>query len=406
MIHAPSIERLAVVGYTYRDAGSDVRDAAKSGAEPLAEFVRQASHAGLEGVVELATCHRVELVLSATEPAYAAGLARGWLEDRSRRVSIDVPSPRVHVGEEAARRVMRLAAGLESAVVGEREIAGQVRQAFESARRAGTCDTTLNGLAQCAADVARASARGASGLTRQGTFTLAASVLSGRVSKDAPVHLVGPGDIGRRTARALLDEGYTNVSLVGRRRPDVAVLGKRLSLVPFHDLSLLPTLAEKAGAVVLATGAAHALFDERIADARSDAMPPLLVVDLGQPPQFVLQHRSSRVEFVPLDELVARGTGAPPPDVTMAERAVESGLVSLRSWIGRRKHGELLARCDQVSHAFRDRVLAAWDETVLAGLGKVEKKRIQDAAHRLMVEQAEALFAEIAQFHEKAGDDA
>ncbi|MGH2349073.1 MAG: glutamyl-tRNA reductase, partial [bacterium] len=147
---------LSVIGVTHKTAPLEIREQV---AVPEAEVPRLlAGLAALPDVTEavlLSTCNRTELYVMTTDHPPLEELATvltGW---RSIPVGVILPHLQVLSGEDAARHALRVAAGLESMVVGEPQILGQVRRAFTAARASGTARVTLNRLMQVAVGCGR-----------------------------------------------------------------------------------------------------------------------------------------------------------------------------------------------------------------------------------------------------------
>lgn len=138
--------KLVVLGLNHRTAPLALRELLAFTPAELPEAL--VDLAGLRGVYEAAivsTCNRTELYCNTRDPE----LVRQWLTSaRSRAGEGLVNSLYCHEGDEAARHVFRVVAGLDSMVLGEAQILGQIKEAERAAREAGTLGVLLNGLFQ------------------------------------------------------------------------------------------------------------------------------------------------------------------------------------------------------------------------------------------------------------------
>jgi glutamyl-tRNA reductase len=184
---------LVFVGMSYRSAPVELREHAHFG--PNAGALLAGRLAGPDGeAVALATCNRTELYLVHEDASVAVARARAELGSRCRLAEPDLQRAlAVSVNGEAARHLFRVAAGLDSMALGETQILGQVRRAYETARAAG-----------------------ATGLVLDRAFPQALHV-GRRVRNEAAV-----GDLGLSLAAAAVDLLDSVVDLKGRR---VLVLG-------------------------------------------------------------------------------------------------------------------------------------------------------------------------------------
>jgi glutamyl-tRNA reductase len=179
-----------------------------------------ASHSKLSGAVVVATCNRFEVYLDLAEPFGVSPMP-------AIRSAIDVVSSATGVAEEALRDTLQLvhgngvaehlfavASGLESVVVGEGEIAGQVRRSLERARRAGTTSPQLERLFQRASQTSRG-VKNHTGIGSAGRsiVRLALDLAESRIADwaETRVLLVGTGRYAGASLAALRDRGVTDV---------------------------------------------------------------------------------------------------------------------------------------------------------------------------------------------------
>ncbi|WP_046529554.1 MULTISPECIES: glutamyl-tRNA reductase [Cellulomonas] len=268
------------------------------------------------GAVVLATCNRFELYLDVDDTAHTPRARRAVAQAVAARSGYAPDAVVEHlrplVGGDASEHLFAVASGLESMVVGEREIAGQVRRALTTARRDGTTTSTLEALFQAASRASRA-VEAATGLGSTGrsvvgvALDLAARTLP-RVAAQA-VAAPAPDGSGTPEATAEAPDGadwqavrcvligtgsYAGASLAAlkaRGVRDVRVFspsGRAGQFAAQRGVTALPAgadlLAEVAQAdlVVACSGAAGAVLGvEALAAVRRTAQRPLTVVDLA-----------------------------------------------------------------------------------------------------------------------------
>ena len=277
-----------------------VADATTLDADGRDEFARRLHAAdGVEQCLVLQTCHRVEL----------------YGRDPSRLSPMAAPSG-VHllVGSDVVRHLFRVAAGLESAVVGEDQILSQLREATRLLRSAPIHDPIVDRLAQSALGLGRRVRRG--GHPREhGLATRALAWLSSRVSGPSRAQLlvVGAGQMGRSIAIAARRRGWD--VRVATRTPRRLVDG-----LDAIDLASGALIAREADAIAVALPVVWGA----ITAVPADALPPL--VDLSSPSAIPASVRDGLVAgFLGIDGLfeepdVSRGSW---PDGSFAIRAAE-----------------------------------------------------------------------------------
>lgn len=257
----------------------------------------------------LETCHRVEL--------YGAGQPPVMPATRH-------PGSRLLAGPEAVRHLMRVAAGLESAVVGEDQVLAQLRRASDGLR-ATPGDPVLHRLVQCALAVGRRVRREHRPRER-GLASRALAWLAPRVDgwEGARLVVAGAGDMGTAVALAALRRGADVV--VATRAP------RRLpSGLDAVDLAEGARLAAAADAIVVALGGPWPALGKS-----GTPLPP--IVDLSSPPAVPPAVRA-RAEIIDIDGLFDRSAGASRDDgdfVRHAEAEVEAAAAAFERWVAAR----------------------------------------------------------------------
>lgn len=176
----------------------------------------------VSGAVVLATCNRFEAYLEIDEPLTAAGAVavENSVQVISRTSGVDADALRetLHIvsGDAVAAHLFAVSSGLESVILGEDEISGQVRRALEQARLAGTTSTGLERLFQQAAHTSRGvKNRTALGGAGRSLVRLALDLTSSRVAdwSATPVLIIGTGMYAGTTVAALRDLGANDVTV-------------------------------------------------------------------------------------------------------------------------------------------------------------------------------------------------
>lgn len=265
----------------HRNTGFDILDRiSRAGDSAGADLV--AAHGFVRGAVVLATCNRFETYLELDEPVTGGvALAReAVLETVASSTGADAETLRASAvvlsGDDVVRHLFAVSSGLESMVVGEEEISGQVQRALRAARDAGTSSTELEQAFQRAARATR-EVRAKADLAAAGRSLarLALDLADTRVADWAttPVLLVGTGRYAATTVAALQSRGADDIrvySATGRADSFAARYGVRAE----RDLR-----AAIAGADIVVTSTArYTIRTDDIPDTRAR-----LVIDLGLP---------------------------------------------------------------------------------------------------------------------------
>jgi glutamyl-tRNA reductase len=319
--------------------------------EVLHRALREAPAADLRsrcgGVVRLATCHRVELYTEGATPQVAAHLYCQWLRLSESEAQEAAPHLVVRSGADAAEHLMSVAAGLESAVLGEDQIQGQVREAYRAACAAGDAGPLLHRLFHAALRAGRR-ARSETPL-KQGGRSLAGSAIAWLARelgdlRDETVLVIGAGEMARVAAARLREREVGRLLIINR------TWSKAQELAAATGGEALPwawreRVVGEVGGIVCATGAPEPVI--RVSWLQQEEGrcrgPRLVVVDLAvprnveQPAEPINGVLLADVEGLSrrLAEDADRREGA----VLAARAIVAEGLESWVSWVRARGAG-------------------------------------------------------------------
>lgn len=277
---------LVLLGVDFRQAALDVRATLSYDADAIRLLLARArTIAGLEEIAILSTCNRTEFYL-VVAPGSDAGTR--WLQllrhDRAQARIADAACLLVrHDDEAAVAHLCGVAAGLDSAILGDAHVTGQVRQAYALGVEAGTLGTQLHRLFQTALRVAK-QVRRETALGR-GTVSIGscvAQVLAHEAPGARRVAVIGTGAVATDVARHLAKRGGLALTIVSRDVQRAATLAAHVGA----DAATLDTLQEWLRDVDVVIGATSVVTPILTADMLPLALPdavPLLVCDLGVP---------------------------------------------------------------------------------------------------------------------------
>jgi glutamyl-tRNA reductase len=294
------------------------------------------SHA--RGLAVLSTCQRTEIYATWADEPDAGALRAALAADRGIPAQVLDAAATTYFDEAAARHLFRVAAGLESFVLGETEIAGQVRAAAVASRLAGGNDVVLDRLLSAAIHASRhahrrapvaAAGRSVASVALDAIATSPGGSLAGR-----RLLVVGAGQVARVVvARATaLGSRVTVCNRTRRRAERLTATGATVV-----DLSALAACLAETDIAVLATAAPHPLVDAAmLRSARTATTGPLTLIDLSLP-----RNVDARVRDVPSVRLFdladlraagAREAAAFAAHVAAAEAIIETELARYARW--------------------------------------------------------------------------
>ena len=272
----------------HRNASFDVLEKLSIGA-PQAAGILVNDGDSISGAVVLATCNRFEAYLDIDEPLTAASAiaVENLVQVISAASGIDPAALRDTVtvlrGDAVAEHLFSVSSGLESVIVGEDEISGQVRRALEQARAAGTTSSALERLFQKAANTSReVKSHTAIGGAGRSLVRLGLELASSRIADWSAnrVLIVGTGQYAATTVAALRDRGAEDITVFspsGR----AARFALRLGLTASIDL--VTALAAADVVITCTTSAAPVVTAAQLSPLPSAGTQRRIVIDLGLP---------------------------------------------------------------------------------------------------------------------------
>lgn len=282
--------KFSVVGLSHRTAPIEVR-------ERLATYTRDLTAAlhrlnRLEGVTEsciVSTCNRVEIYTAGQiEPPMMRRQVRRFLAEGAGVLMDDLEPHLVqHDADAALAHLFRVAASLDSMVLGEPQILGQVKEAYRAAVDAGTLRSELNPVFQRAFSVAKR-VRSETGIAENAvSMSFAAVELGRQIFADLQgreVLLVGAGKMGGLAAKHLWANGVGRIRVASRRLSTAEKLASEVSGTA-ASLEDLPLLLSTADIVICSTAAPGFVIDRKMVSKvlRNRRYRPLLIVDIAVP---------------------------------------------------------------------------------------------------------------------------
>jgi len=399
------VHRLVCLGLSHRTAPVELRErigALGMGAEHCPAVVE---HAGLQ------TCYRVELYARLSTGVEDA---RDELIDTLSRVhgverDLLVDHLYVHSDDDVARHLCRVASGLDSLVLGEAEILGQVGDAFDAGRAAGTVGPGLSLLFRSAiASGRRARAETAIGANAATASSMALALAEGVLGdlREKRVLVVGAGRIGLQTLKALSGRGVAQTAVANRTRGRAAEVAERFGATA-HGLDELEDVLAWADVAVTATASETPVVRaELVRDAMSSrGGRPLVFVDLAVPADVERDAGAvAGVRLFDVDDLRASLDDAMASrlrEVPSVEAIVEDEVGSFRRRYQELEVEPLLAALRRQAEGIREQEL----ERALRDLGDVDAATAERIDHLSRTLVKKLLHEPTVRLRERAGTD-
>jgi glutamyl-tRNA reductase len=279
---------LLCLGLNHRTAPVEVRERFAVGMNKLGEASSElvALAEAAEGVV-ISTCNRTEFYLAAADAQTAFQLIESRLAEKIQLDSSVAAHFYRKEKNEAARHLCRVVSGLDSMMLGETEIFGQVKQAYGFALEAGATGSTLNKVFQRAFGIGKKVRTETSiqeGSTSVGNVAVdLAEKIFGHL-KNSEVMILGAGEMSRITAQSLVSRGARSIFVANRSFDRAQELAAEMggSAVRFDDWQ---SVLARVDVVISSTGAPHAIIKRTDVEKarRARKYRPLFFIDIAVP---------------------------------------------------------------------------------------------------------------------------
>jgi glutamyl-tRNA reductase len=338
------MSELLLLGTDYKSSSLELRERlalTDTGAERFLAELR--AEPAVQEAVVVSTCNRTELYLVAGDPVEAETVVISKL---ARRAGLRPTELLEGVYSErncdAARHLYRVVCGLEAMVVGEAEIQGQIKRAYELALAERTTGPLTNKLFRAAVETGkRVRTETGIGAGRHSVASVAVELAQDALGdlRDRHVLIIGAGEIAELTAEALHAHGVSTLFVANRRRERAETLAHRFGGATV-SFDALPSELMRADIVLCSTSSPHALIEaEGLAAVMAEREGrPLLLIDLAVPrdvepaaaelPGVTLANIDSMRAVVERHKMVRR------TEARKAEGIVEEEIQRFAGWLG------------------------------------------------------------------------
>jgi glutamyl-tRNA reductase len=334
---------IVLVGLNHRTAPVEVRERVSFTAEQSRKAAEELRSRGiLEETLVLSTCNRSEIYGVPPESSHecAPGLSSFLSEFHAVRPDVLGLSLYHHYDREAVRHLFRVAAGLDSMLLGEAEILGQVREAYRYAHEYGATGPVLNRLFQGALEVGKRVRSETELGTRPMSVASAGVKLAERIfgkMNERSALVLGAGTISEQVVNQLRDRGIARLFIMNRSREKAEELAQRVGgkVIGWGEWETALTLAD---VVVTSVASEEAVLRREDLQAAMAARGnrALFLMDLGMPRNIEASATELYNTYVynldDLTEIVEQNRNARESEVPKAETIVDEHVGKFLSW--------------------------------------------------------------------------
>jgi glutamyl-tRNA reductase len=380
------MSELLALGISHKTAPVSERERLAFSESQAEEFVKAATATEeVREAVVISTCNRTEVYLVVGDPVRAESDVLGLLARRAgirpTELADAIYSPR---NCDAARQLYRVTSGLESMIVGEAEIQGQVRRAHEAAMRAGATGPMTNRLFAAALTTGkRVRSETAIGSSRVSVPSVAVDLALSVLGELERRHVIvlGAGETSELTAQALAQQGAGTIFVANRHADRAISVAQRFggSVVGLHEL---PEQLVQADIVLSSTSSPHPIVGREelelvMAERRGR---PLLFIDIAVPrdidPDCGELEGVTLYDIDDLQAVVARNINSRSEEVPRALEIVEEEIRRFARWLGALDALPTIAALREHGDAVVEQVLAEnagrWETASPADRARIE----------------------------------
>jgi glutamyl-tRNA reductase len=385
---------IVVVGLSHKTAPVEIREKLAIPESRMAEALgRLCSYQGVREGVLLSTCNRVEVYAVVDEIESGYGRIQDFLADAHLSLSSEQLTPHLywHEGDRALGHLFRVASSLDSMIIGESQILGQIKEAFEVALTNKSTGIILNKVMKKAISVAKRVRTETKISEMAVSVSYAAVELAKKIFSDLTektVLLVGAGEMAKLAARHFIASGVRHVRVTTRSPQHAVELANRFggTAVPFEEFREDMATAD---IVLVSTGAAHYLVSEDDVQhsVKQRMNRPMFLIDISVPRNIdpAVRHVDNAFLF-DIDDLktrVERNRGDRLNEAEKAERMVVDEVGVVRQWLQSLEVTPtivaLRARIDEIKRSEIDKTLGR-----LAHLSSTERELVEAMASSIV----------------------
>lgn len=381
--------KLVLIGLNYQTAPLALRERFYLADEPLRAALDDLHRAGLDEVVILSTCNRLEIIACMEETQSGMETMKAFLA-RSGGLSAEQLADYLYClqGRAVVHHLMRVAAGLESLILGETQILGQVAHALASAQTAHTDGTILSRLFTAALHAGKRARHETAISQHTLSVSHAAVSLIKRQLDDLSklrVLVIGAGEMGELAAKALQMHGVRAITVMNRSNARAYNLAHHLGIeaIPWSHFS---AALEQADVVIAVTSAPQFVVRlDQISSLRRQR--PLLIVDIGVPrnvdPQVAEMPNVQLYDIDDLRSVVSEHHSLRQSEIEAVEAIIAHEQTLFGQWLDTRPIVPLIAELRGQAEAIAQHEV---EQTLqrLPDLNDREQEIVAQLAHRIV----------------------
>jgi glutamyl-tRNA reductase len=378
---------LLAFGINHKTAPVDIREKVAFDPQKLPDALRQlVNSAHINEAAILSTCNRTELYC---ETDNFEEVLQWFCQYHELDVETVRPYTYAHPDQDAVKQIMRVASGLDSLILGEPQILGQMKDAFATAHEAHTLGSLLDRLFQQTFSVAKRVRTDTAIGSSPVSVAFAAVTLAKQFFASLDTHtvlLIGAGDTIELVSRHLKENGIGKLIIANRTLEKAHALASELGGYAI-GLSEIPHHLAEADLVISSTASQDILLDEAMAKTaiKTRKRRPILMVDIAVPrdidPKIADMDDIYLYTVDDLQGIIEEGLKSRKAAAEQAEEMIETQVSHFMGWVRSAHASEQIRQYRQQAETIKDEQLQR--ALGLLASGKDPEEVLRELAHRL-----------------------
>jgi len=334
-----TVTKLYNVGISYKKADVKVRGTFSITKANQILLLEEAKQNGIEGLFVLSTCNRTEITGFAKHPFELISLL---IKYSNGSVESFIPVSNVYKNKDAVEHLFRIGTGLESQILGDYEIVGQLKAAYKQAKKLGTTNAYLerlmNLVLQASKDV-KNNTKLSSGTTSVAYAAIQYIIDNIENYNNKNILIYGLGKIGQNTIKNILE--YTNnksLTVINRTQEKAVQFASEFNEIKVADFNELENEIEKSDILIVSTGSSK----PTVTVNQLKSKRPNLVIDLSIPSNVDLEvkelENTNLINVDELSEITDKTLQIRENEIPHTEEIIKKYKAEFNEWISIRKY--------------------------------------------------------------------
>jgi len=374
------MSEIVLLGINHKTAPVELRETLSFTEEEIGDTLDTLKcRKGIDEVLLFSTCNRTEILfVTDTRVECIAGIERFISEYKDIPMSTFAPSLYIYRGEQAVQHLFRVTSSLDSMIVGEPQILGQVKSAYRTATRCGSSGVILNRLMHKSFSIAKKVRRETGIGDNAVSISYAAIELASKIFtciQDKTVLLLGAGEMAEIAVEHLISHGVTRIVVANRTFKNALCLADKFNgkAVRFEERE---GFLHRADIIISSTGASdHVITQNHVKTAmRTRKNRPLFFIDIAVPrdidPKVNSISNCYLYDIDDLQDVVNENLHERQKEAVKGERLVEEAVIKFHHWLEELKVVPTIISLKEKI----DAITEAETEKTLAGMKSLSKK--------------------------------